>query len=119
MFVVSERRSVRADVQKLPADTSAAAEKRKQRRAWLETNGGRKIKGLKSYLPDTEGYVIVSSVATRLTKSAGPSKPRIEVASPAAVEGVVLLEAPNDEPLVRELRDMVVGKTTLNEARKA
>jgi hypothetical protein len=55
----------------------------------------------------------------RLTRSAGPSKPRVEVASPAAVEGVVLLEAPSDEPLVRELRDMVVGKTVLNEARKA
>lgn len=41
------------------------------------------------------------------------------MSSPAAVEGVVLLEAPSDEPLVRELRDMVVGKTVLNEARKA
>jgi hypothetical protein len=55
MFVVSKKDNISADVQKLPADTSAAAEKRKQRRAWLETNGGRKIKGLKSYLPDTEG----------------------------------------------------------------
>jgi hypothetical protein len=55
MFVGPEEDDIRADIQKLPADTSAAAEKRKQRRAWLETNGGRKIKGLKSYLPDTEG----------------------------------------------------------------
>ena len=55
-----------------------------------------------------------------LTKSeAGPSKPRVEIPSPAALEGVVLLEAPNDEPLVRELRDMVVGKTVLNEAKRA
>ena len=54
-----------------------------------------------------------------LTRSAGPSKPRVEISSPAAVEGVVLLETPSDEPLVRELRDMVVGKTVLNEARKA
>ena len=59
------------------------------------------------------------SASSWLTRSAGPSKPRVEVASPAAVEGVVLLEAPSDEPLVRELRDMVVGKTILNEARKA
>jgi hypothetical protein len=43
----------------------------------------------------------------------------VEVSSPAAVEGVVLLDAPSDEPLVRELRDMVVGKTVLNDARKA
>ena len=63
--------------------------------------------------------MIDSSAISWLTRSAGPSKPRVEVASPAAVEGVVLLEAPSDEPLVRELRDMVVGKTVLNEARKA
>jgi hypothetical protein len=56
----------------------------------------------------------------QLTRSgAGPSKPRVEIASPAALEGVVLLEAPSDEPLVRELRDMVVGKTVLNEAKRA
>jgi hypothetical protein len=60
-----------------------------------------------------------SSANRWLTRSAGPSKPRVEVASPAAVEGVVLLESSSDEPLVRELRDMVVGKTVLNEARKA
>jgi len=55
-----------------------------------------------------------------LTRSeAGPSKPRVEIPSPAALEGVVLLEAPSDEPLVKELRDMVVGKTVLNEAKRA
>jgi hypothetical protein len=65
-------------------------------------------------------YFNLNSLIKRLTRSeAGPSKPRVEISSPAALEGVVLLEAPSDEPLVRELRDMVVGKTVLNEAKRA
>jgi hypothetical protein len=46
----------RTDVQKLPADTSAAAEKRKQRREWLQSqpssHGGKRLNGVKGYLPD-------------------------------------------------------------------
>ncbi|WVR05708.1 hypothetical protein IAU60_002732 [Kwoniella sp. DSM 27419] len=49
---------------------------------------------------------------------AGPSK--ITVEAPAHVkEDVVLLPAPSDSPLVEELRQMVAGRSVLNEAKKA